>query len=93
MNIRTSGRVYELKCWHDIPPKARERFSYIENRHARFEERFVQYKGWWYDTYDMMRTTEEASLDKWDAYKADSFYSGVVLKLVEGGVKMGTYIA
>ena len=68
-------------------------FSYL-NEEDFNEERFVNYKGYWYDLsqFLLVDNSELAKL-KWQGYSSDSFSSGVVVRYVEDDerIVMGTY--
>lgn len=69
-----------LSGW-DLTEKEREEFDYIENV---IDEpyRFFRYKGNVYDLQDFILTGYAA--EDWDGIRTDSFFSGVVIKLVPG---------
>lgn len=69
-----------LSGW-DLTEKEREEFDYIENV---IDEpyRFFRYKGNVYDLQEFTLTGKD--LENWDGVRADSFFSGVVIKLISG---------
>lgn len=95
ITIKTNNRPRPLVSWHDLPEKERDYFDYLDED-DKFSERFVHYKGWWYDAGDMMRVDTD-TLKGWHAYQGDSYFSGVVIKLVDMhdgyGVICGTYFS
>lgn len=89
MQIKTNKAVRPLMPLSALPPSRQEYFDYIRED-ERHDYRFVKYKGWWYDVFDMMRTPND--LRKWDVYQPDSAFSGVVIKFIEDdSVICGTY--
>ena len=53
---------------------------------------YIHYKGYWYHLSEFMSHSPD---DSWDGSKADSFFSGVVIRLSEDGeeYQIGTWIA
>ena len=94
MNIITNNRPRPLQSFFDLPEKARAEFDYLTEDHERFDLRFVQYKGDWYDVADtqVIRTgpgalmgwaytvEKDSPLADWDGITSDSFFSGVLFK-------------
>ena len=82
MNIITNNRPRPLLALIDLPEKARAEFDYLTEDHERFDLRFVQYKGVWYDVADS-QSTRGLGFDQfkgWDGITSDSFFSGVLFK-------------
>lgn len=79
MKVITNGHRRELLTWHEIPADVRADFDYIDGD-GRYEPRFLRYRGEWYDTADMMMS----NVAGWDAATYDTFYSGVLVKFLEG---------
>jgi hypothetical protein len=87
-----SGLCAELYIGDAETAKLRSQFDYLTD--TEFEdEQFVAYKGYYYSLSDFMRTPSACdSFDGWDGYSSDSFFSGVLIKLLEDGdVVMGRY--
>ena len=57
---------------------------------------FFKFKGYWYHLDQFMRIDKNApdGFQKWDGYHADSFYSGVLIKISDDleTYKVATYI-
>jgi hypothetical protein len=70
----------------------RKQFDYLTDDEFR-DESFIKYHGWWYAMCDFMRIEPGSSFEGWHGYHGDSYFSGVLIKLVDNGeeVIMGTY--
>lgn len=87
MTIKTNNRPRDILRWHDLTEKERAEFDYLDTEEKQSDAIFVRYRGWTYDLGDFMTTSgmsEDSSLRKWHGYHSDSFYSGVLIKYVEG---------
>lgn len=87
-----SGLCAELYIGDAETAKLRRQFDYLTD--TEFEDtQFVAYKGYYYSLGDFMRTPSACdSFDGWDGYSSDSFFSGVLIKLLDDGdVIMGRY--
>ena len=50
------------------------------------DEYYIQYRGWLYCLSDFMRVNEKSAgcpFGGWDGYSGDTFFSGVLLRMVE----------
>ena len=104
LKIRTDHKPRPLQPLYEIPVKFRQDFDYLEEEN-RYDSRFVQYKGVWYDTYDTQRVRVSAKnnfcdmvvpqghpFSQYHAVISDSFFSGVLFKFVgDGEVICATY--
>jgi hypothetical protein len=105
MIITTNNRPRPLACLADLPAKVRADFDYVGDE---FDARFVQYKGHWYDVYDSQSIStvargpmgwavvvaEASPLADWDNIVSDSFFSGILFRLVgDDEVIVGRYCA
>jgi hypothetical protein len=92
MIITTNNIPRQLLPLTDLPKKAQEDFDYLNDPH---EYRLVNYKGYWYDVYDSQSITRELGFDQfkgWDSIVSDSFFSGILFRLVgDGEVVVGRY--
>ena len=72
-----------------------EQFDYLTEE--QFDQQsFVNYKGYWYDLGEFMRIDDnEGELGKWQGYRSDSYFSGIVVRYVEDNeqIVMGTYFS
>jgi hypothetical protein len=89
LRIITNNIPRGLVAYVDLPESARSDFDYVDEE-EHYSPRFAQYRGEWYDTNDMMPTRSDAwgTIDAfardWDAYLGDSFFSGILVRLVAG---------
>jgi hypothetical protein len=92
MIITTNNIPRQLLPLTDLPAKVQEDFDYLDDPH---EYRFVQYKGHWYDVYDSQSITRELGFDQfkgWDGIVSESFFSGILFRLVgDDEVIVGRY--
>lgn len=83
LEIRTNNVPRFTLDWWDLTPKEQAEFDYIKDG----EGTFFRYKGWTYDLGEFMRCTSD-ELKGWDGYVSDTFFSGVLVKLVDAGEKV-----
>lgn len=96
VKVTTNNVPRNLVPIWELPEKVRKDFDYVENYDASY--RFVQYKGAWYDVYDtqsiaVRKTNRPVGWDfvvdegspfcGWDGIVSDTFFSGVLFKLVD----------
>lgn len=88
-----SGLTLELFVGDKQAAKIRRQFDYLTDE--EFEnESFVTYKGFTYAMSDFMRinATSESPMYAWHGAAADSYFSGVLIKLCDDGdVILGRY--
>jgi len=107
IKIVTDNKPRELKCFMDLSERERADFDYIKDADF-YSQRFVRYKGHWYDVNDTQLITTEPYrmgwdmpvakdhiLAKWDAILWDTFFSAMVYKFSEDweSVIVGVYYA
>ena len=88
VTITTNHHEYPVIFGFELTPKEREEFDYIDwdaVMEGRRVAEFVRYKGRLYDLGDTEGVSSE-QLAGWDAYVADSFFSGVVFRWPRLGV-------
>lgn len=90
MKIKTNNQVRELIFWEDLTETERAEFDWIDPKIAGAFE-FFHYKGNVYVISDF--TTAPKEMKGWDGYRGDSYFSGIVVRLEEDGVVVGTYFA
>jgi hypothetical protein len=94
MNITTNNIPRQLLPLTDLPAKVQADFDYLDDPH---EYRLVNYKGHWYDVYDSQCITRELGFEQfkgWDGIVSDSFFSGILFRLVgDDEVIVGRYAA
>lgn len=92
IKIVTDGKPRELKCFMDLTERERADFDYI-NDDDFYSQRFVKYKGCWYDVDDTQRISGWPKSNvfdfavnpghpfaKWDCITSESFFSGVLFR-------------
>ena len=101
LQIVTNNVPRDVVTWHDVPEKiAKSDFDYVPED-DRYSERFVCYRGWWYDLGDMqaikrwpnnppvidgnVRVNDDSPFAKWDMVHGDSYFSGVLFRYVNDG--------
>lgn len=94
LTIRTNNQPRHILYWHDLTDEERAEFDYLDTAEHQQDARFVRYRGWVYDLSEFSAVGPMMSLDCWDGYVSDSFYSGVVCRYVGNdceAVIMGTF--
>lgn len=101
----TDGSVKIFGNNHDVPiiygyqlsDKWKKEFDYYDNEEELDGATFFKYKGWIFDLCEFIAIRgnhpfEECPI-KFDGYKSDTFFSGVLIKLSDDGesVKVYTY--
>jgi len=93
LKIRTNNVPRHLINGFELTAKERLEFDWMTDEEI-YEGNFIRYKGWTYSTQDFMRTDHAGDLKSWDGYYGDSFFSGVLIKLVDDdSVIMATYFS
>ena len=107
MQIITNWVPRNMLALHELPTKHREFFDYVDE-HDVCTPRFVQYRGEWHDVFDTQRIEPDTGrqnpmgwairvhpgspLCLFDSVESDSFFSGVLYRLVgEDQVVVGRY--
>ena len=95
MKITTNWQPRDLEMWHALPKEVQKDFDYLDEG-QKFQDRFVEYKGEWYDAIDTQRIQVEPRNERrmgwamtvepthpfadWDAITTESAFSGVLFK-------------
>lgn len=97
MKITTNNKPRPMVCLADLPAEVQKDFDYVREQ-GDLLPRFVQYKGWWYDVHDTMRcpgaeapAEQRHAFKGWDSYISETFFSGVVFRLIGDDVIVGRY--
>lgn len=69
-----------LNAW-ELTEKERAEFDYYDGDYMDWPSSFFRYKGEVYDLSEFERVTSK-DLREWDAYRSDTFFSGVVVRWV-----------
>ena len=83
MKITTNNHSRNLLTEYDLTSKELESFDYLEDG----EGSFIRYRGRVWELGEFTRT----EIEDWDGISSDTYFSGAVIKLSEGGdtVKVG----
>ena len=99
MNVITNNKPRVLLMWAELPEGIGEsEFDYVDDA-DRYEPRFFNYRGAWYDAFEFEYISDQPCYaplrGKWVAVKTDSFFSGIVLRWFDEFefVIVGTYYA
>lgn len=89
VTIITNNQPRELLCGFQLPKKYRKEFDYLTDEEYGYHSFFV-YKKQAYSLSEFMRTD---SFKDWNGACSESFFSGVLAKIVNGGdsVIVGRY--
>jgi len=93
MEIRTNNIPRLLKYGYEMPEKFKADFDYITKEDFDYHSFFV-YKRQWYDLSEFMVVQNNEYLKEWDGYSSDSFFSGVVVKIIDDdSIIVGQYFS
>ena len=97
ITIITNNIPRNIIYGYELPESIRADFDYIDADEFHYHN-FVLYKGNYYDLSDFMRIEPHNSFNcisefhNWSGYHGDSYFSGVLIKLVnDEQVIMGRY--
>ena len=95
LTIKTNNVPREMLMLFQLDEKdqkiVRKNYDYFTEEELN-EQRFFDYKGFWYCLSDFLRLENSEDLKGWDGYYSDSYFSGVLVKLVqEESVIVGRY--
>jgi ribosomal protein L30E len=92
MKIRTNNKPRHVIYGFELSNKERQEFDYYTGEELD-NATFFRYKGNIYDVGEFMRCPD--SLAPWHGYSSDSYFSGVVVKIVDNGesVIVGQYFS
>lgn len=95
LKIIQSRRLYHLAPFDALPDKVKSDFDYLDPE-DRGSDRFVCYRGYWYDTHDCqsirvetdnpapmgwaMTVAADHPFAKWNSVVSDSYFSGVLFR-------------
>ena len=93
MKVRTNNHWRDFKYRDEVPANVlADQFDWTNDWYAQYgdySDGFIEYRGFWYHLGDFMR----GGVEGWHGVHADSFFSGVVIRLSEDGeqYQIGTY--
>jgi len=95
MKICTNNQPRSILRGYELTESERQEFDYIED--IDFAD-FVRYKGHVYDLGEFMRITkvvaphpQREGWENWDGYFANSFFSGILVRIGDDSVVVATY--
>lgn len=80
MQIITNNIPRQLINGYELTDKEKSNFDYLDNTDSH---NFVKYKGFIYDVSEFISTYNMDSLKDWDGYSSDSYFSGVLIKIID----------
>lgn len=80
MQIITNNIPRQLIYGYELSDKEKTDFNYLDDIDSN---NFVRYKGFIYDVGEFMSTYNIDSLKDWDGYFSDSYFSGVLIKIID----------
>jgi hypothetical protein len=98
MTIKTNRHHYPILNWVDLSPEEQSNFDYLNSEDRQAEAEFFRYRGNVYDLGEFIHPQSfncETEFLKWDGYQSDSFFSGILIKFVDGfeSVIVATYFS
>ena len=84
MNIVTNNHARMLLMWAELPEGIGEsEFDYVDDA-DRYEPRFFNYRGVWYDAFEFEYIYDQPCYaplcGKWVAVQTTSYFTGVVIR-------------
>ncbi|QFP93539.1 hypothetical protein [Edwardsiella phage vB_EtaM_ET-ABTNL-9] len=80
MRIITNNQPRQLIYGYELTDKERQDFDYLDDID---NHNFVKYRGNIYDVNEFMRVNSDDSLKGWDGYIGESYFSGVLIKVID----------
>jgi hypothetical protein len=87
LTIKTNRIPRDVLRWHDLTPKERAEFDYLDTEERQDEASFMRYRNWTYDLGEFMRCPADSSpapdslgFSGWDGYHSDSYFSGILIR-------------
>lgn len=80
MQIITNNIPRQLIYGYELSDKEKSNFDYLDDIDSH---NFIKYKGFIYDVNEFMSTYNMDSLKDWDGYSSDSYFSGVLIKIID----------
>jgi hypothetical protein len=82
MVIKTNNVLRHLLSWEELTEKEQSRFDWLDKEELQ-SINFFRYKGYAYHMSEFMCVDNAPSFKGWDGYHADSYFSGVLVKLID----------
>lgn len=92
MKIKCNNKPRQFVYGYELGDKEKQEFDYINPEELNYHN-FVRYKGRVYDVSEFMRIEKHnQELQGFDGYCSDSFFSGVLIKIIDSDTcVMGSY--
>ena len=89
--IKTNNYFRTMLYENEIPKKVLDDYHHLINDDKGYG--WIKYKGRYYHITDFMRIQNNEDMKNWDAYISDSYFSGIVIKILGDNdlYKIGTY--
>lgn len=94
LTIKSNYLKREILYWNNLTFVEKKEFDYLNKNEDCINTSFVRYRGQVYNIDDFEKIVGQNSpLENWDGYKAETYFSGVCIKLCKDGdfVIMGHY--
>lgn len=85
LNIISNRQSRAVIYWGDLTAAEQSDFDYLDTGDAQSAATFVRYRGVTYALGGFMRCEGAGDLTAWDGYAADTYFSGVLIKLDRDG--------
>ena len=83
MQITCNNVPRDILHWHDLSETEQAEFDWIEDPDNSYS--FFRYRGNVYCLADFMRPPIELAEKRWHGYSADSYFSAILIRLVDMG--------
>lgn len=87
MTIKTNNVPRDVLFWDELTDAERAEFDYLDDMESQSDASFFRHRGTVYDLGEFSRTPTEKTMDgvfkDWDGYRADSYFSGLLVKYVQ----------
>lgn len=101
LTIKTNNQPRRLMSLYDFSPadqvKVREHFDWMDQDELETSYSFFKYRGNFYHLSEFMilGSAAPSELCSWDGYSSDSYFSGIVIRMVNDNedVVVGTYFS
>jgi hypothetical protein len=86
MEIKTNNHWRLFLNGNQLPKHVRKQFDHLSDEEFNCGS-FVKYKGYFYEMSDFLRLSvgNLTTTQNWDGYHADSYWSGVLIKVSPDG--------
>lgn len=90
INIITNNVPRDIIYGFELPKKCRKEFDYMDDE--TFEsESFFKYRNMYYAFSEFQRCSKDLKQKGWHGFLSDTYFSGVLIKLLKDQVIIGTF--